>query len=179
MQVASISNNSFGTLTYNPKARKVIMGLIRKDMLSNNRSIIEHINWNYGANQVNRLEILENRTQNTMKKLIERLVPKGNRIVTDNAACYNFLNRFDSGYNHSIHTHGHGDFGEGLDSTSHIEQLWQHLKQLIKEVYKIIPMNNFVLFLHEAEWRRNYCKFESNKFLKFLHFKMLLNMFIQ
>ena len=98
-----------------------------------------------------------------MKRLIERLVPKGNRIVTDNAACYNFLNRFDSGYNHSIHTHGHGDFGEGLDSSSHIEQLWQYLKQLIKEVYKIIPMNNFVLFLREAEWRRNYSKFDSNK----------------
>ena len=60
MQVASISNNSFGTLTYNPKARKVIGALIRKDILSNNRSIIEHINWNYGANQVNRLELLEN-----------------------------------------------------------------------------------------------------------------------
>jgi len=54
-----------------------------------------------------------------------------------------------------------GDFGEGLDSTSHIEQLWQHLKQNIKEIYKLIPMKNFILFLREAEWRRNYSKFHS------------------
>ena len=64
-----------------------------------------------------------------MKKIIERLIPKGNKIITDNANCYNFLNTFNSGYIHSIHTHAHGDFGEGFDSTSNIEQLWQHLKQ--------------------------------------------------
>ena len=32
-----------------------------------------------------RLELLENRSQNTMKKIIERLIPKGNKIITDNA----------------------------------------------------------------------------------------------
>ena len=98
-----------------------------------------------------------------MKKIIERLVPKGNRIVTDNAICYNFLTNVDSGYNHLIHTHGHGDFEDGIDSTSHIEQLWKHLKQLITEIYNIIPRNNFVLFLGEAEWRRNFSKFDAKK----------------
>lgn len=83
--------------------------------------------------------------------------------MTDNAACYNFLNNIDGGYKHSINTHGHGDFGEGLDSTSHIEQLWNHLKYLIKEIYNVIPSNNFVLFLREVEWRRNYSKFDANK----------------
>lgn len=32
-----------------------------------------------------RLEILEDRIQHTMKKIIEMLVPRGNKIVTDNA----------------------------------------------------------------------------------------------
>ena len=53
-----------------------------------------------------------------MKKIIERLIPKGNKIITYNANCYNFLNTFNSVYAHSIHTHVHGDFGEGLDSTA-------------------------------------------------------------
>ena len=57
-----------------------------------------------------RLEILEDRIQNTMKKIIERLVPSRNRIVTDQANCYNFLNMINSGYSHSIHSHAHGDF---------------------------------------------------------------------
>ena len=86
-----------------------------------------------------------------MKKLIERLVQKGNRIVTDNASCYNFLNHFGRGYNHSIYTHGHGDFGEGSDSTSHFEQLCKKLKQLIKEVYKaslIFVKNLLISFDH-------------------------------
>ena len=98
-----------------------------------------------------------------MKKIIERLVPKGNRIVTDNAICYNFLTNVDSGYNQLIHTHGHGDFEDGIDSTSHIEQLWKHLKQLITEIYNVLLRNNFVLFLLEAECRRNYSKFDAKK----------------
>ena len=60
---------------------------------------------------------------------------------------------------------------EGLDSTSHIEQLWHHLKQLIKEIYSLIPKKNFILFLREAEWRRNYSKFESNKFTELESFE--------
>ena len=32
-----------------------------------------------------RLELLENRSQNTMKKIIKKLIPKGNKIITDNA----------------------------------------------------------------------------------------------
>lgn len=57
------------------------------------------------------------------------------------------------------------------NSTSHIEQLWQHLKQLIKEIYNIIPKNNFASFLREVEWRRNYSKFESNKFAELESFE--------
>ena len=45
--------------------------------------------WIYGLinnqNRKIRLEILEDRIQHTMKKIIEMLVPRGNKIVTDNA----------------------------------------------------------------------------------------------
>ena len=50
------------------------------------------------SSRIIRLEILENRAQSHIKKIIERLVPKGNRIVTDNAACYIFLSNIDSEY---------------------------------------------------------------------------------
>ena len=53
-----------------------------------------------------------------------------------------------------------GDFGENIDSTSHIEQLWHNLKFYIKKIYYLIQSNNFLLFLREAEWRRNQKKFD-------------------
>ena len=40
-----------------------------------------------------------------------------------------------------------------LNSSSHIESLWNSLKLLIKSTYKIIPQKNFLLFLKEAEWK--------------------------
>ena len=70
-----------------------------------------------------RLEIVDNRTSQIIKPIIKRLVPKGNTITTDAANCYNFLNQNESRYIHHVHNHGHGNFGAGLDSTSHIEQL--------------------------------------------------------
>ena len=60
-----------------------------------------------------------------------------------------------------MHNHGHGDFGYSLDSTSHIEQLWNHIEHLIKSIYNIIPNTNFALFLKEAEFRRNHKKFSN------------------
>ena len=94
---------------------------------------------------------------------VNTYVPKGNIIITDGALCYSWLDNVDSGYTHHVHNHGHGDFGEALDSTSHVEQLWNNLKSIIKKIYFFIPNNNFVLYLRESEWRRNQKKFDSNK----------------
>ena len=54
-----------------------------------------------------------------------------------------------------MHTHDHDDFGCGTDSTSHIEQLWADLKSIIKNIYRTISIENFVLFLRESEFRWN------------------------
>ena len=88
-----------------------------------------------------------------MKKIIQTLVPTGNIIITDAALCYNWLNDINSGYTHHVHNQGHGEFVAGLDFTSHIEQLWHHLKSLIKNIYSFIPCINLGLFLREAEWQ--------------------------
>ena len=113
-----------------------------------------------------RLEIVDNRTTETMKNIINRYIPRGNIIVTDDFSSYRWLDDPSSGYVHSVHNHGHGNFGSGLDSTSHIEALWSNLKSLIKTVYTVIPKENFSLFLREAEFRRNFKKFNNNNIMK-------------
>ena len=49
-----------------------------------------------------------------------------------------------------MHNHGHGQ-----DNTSNIKQLWAHLKSIFKNLYYSIPHKHFILFLLEAEFRRN------------------------
>ena len=73
------------------------------------------------------------------------------------------MDNADNGYIHHLHNYRHGDFGEALGSTSHIEQLWNNLKSIIKKIFFYIPNNNFVLYLRECEWRRNQKKFANNK----------------
>lgn len=55
-----------------------------------------------------------------------------------------------------------------MDSTSHIEQLWHNIKSIIKSIYYIIPVKNFILFLREIEWRRNQNKFENKSIIQSL-----------
>jgi hypothetical protein len=52
-----------------------------------------------------------------------------------------------------VHSHGEGDFGFGLSSTSHVEALWNQLKYKIKKLYSSIPSINYLYFLRKAEWR--------------------------
>ena len=53
-----------------------------------------------------------------------------------------------------MHVYGGGDFGFGINSTSHIESILSQLKSILKNIYYIIPHNNFNLLLREAEWRQ-------------------------
>ena len=47
------------------------------------------------------------------------------------------------------------------------EQLWIHIKHLIKSIYNIIPNKHFALFLKEAKFRRNHKKFSNKNILDF------------
>ena len=66
--------------------------------------------------------------------------------------------------------HGpNGNFGFGNHSTSPIESVWSTLQSYIKGIYNIIPANNFILFLREAELRyifRNKTTLEIEKEIK-------------
>ena len=132
-----------------------ITELNKHDNISVDESLFVHINnrqiWVVGLinnySREIRLEIVENRSAETMKKIITTLIPKGNRIITDAAACYNWLNDPDSGYEHSVHNHGHGNFSKGMDSTSHIEQLWRNIKQNI--TFYLQSLRNKFLFVYQ------------------------------
>ena len=71
-----------------------------------------------------RLEISPIIDVETLKSIIITHINIGNVIISDNWAGYHWLNNPINGYIHHVHSHGHGDFGIGTDSTSHIEQLW-------------------------------------------------------
>ena len=64
----------------------------------------------------------------------------------------------DENYTHRVRKRAKGDFGNGLESMSHIESIWGNLKSIIKNIYYSIPSNNFILFLREAEFRRSISK---------------------
>lgn len=70
-----------------------------------------------------RLEIVENRNTNSIKNIITKYIPKGNIIITDGILCYQWLTDPSNSYVQSVYNSGQGDFGYGLDSTSHIESL--------------------------------------------------------
>ena len=110
-----------------------------------------------------RVEITFNRNESTIKKIINAHIKTGNHIISDAWAAYNWLDNPFSGYIHSKHNHGHSDFGLGLESTSHFEGLWVQLKNNIRNIYYVIPEDNFLLFLRESEFRRNINNFDSNK----------------
>ena len=77
-----------------------------------------------------RLEVSFERTERILKKIIKAHVKTGNYIVSDGWSGYSWIGLPFSGYIPSVHNLGHGDFGRGLDSTSHIEGIWSFLKKL-------------------------------------------------
>ena len=124
-------------------------------------TLISHVNntqlWIIGAidtvNKDVRLILSFSRDEDTMKKFVETYIENGNTIITDAWRSYNFLDNEESEIHHIVHNHGHGDFGHGQNSTSHIEQYWSQLKANIHQMYNIVPKSNINLYIRESEFR--------------------------
>ena len=82
------------------------------------------------------------RDANTLEKFISKFVQQGNTITSDGWAGYQFLDAQNSGYTHIIQNHSVGSFGCGLESTSHIDAIWNVLKSKVKTIYHVIPYKN-------------------------------------
>ena len=65
---------------------------------------------------------------------------------------YSFIDSME-GYTREVHIHSTHDFCFGINSTSHIENLWSQLKATIKNIYYIIPHINLFGYLRETEWK--------------------------
>ena len=75
-------------------------------------------------NNAIRLAIIQNRTEATLKLIIEKHFGIGNTVYMDSWPGINFLHQENSGYSHNFINHGNGIFG----LTSRIEGLWSELK---------------------------------------------------
>ena len=128
-----------------------------------------HVNnnhiWVIGAIETDsrklRLDIIPERNSNNIKTFILNHIEAGTKIITDGWQGYSFLDAYDSVWEHETHTHGAGDFGFGICSTSHMEHTWAQLKNIIKSIYNVIPNKNFVLYLRESEFRLKISKFND------------------
>ena len=67
-----------------------------------------------------KIVVSKKRDAETMKNLIYSFIPEGNIIVTDAWSSYDFLDNPDSIYIRYRQVHRLRDWGEGLESTSHI-----------------------------------------------------------
>jgi len=70
-----------------------------------------------------RIDFEETRDTDSIKAFISKHVKIGKNICTDGWTGYNYLDQFNSGYNRFRHNLGGGDFGFGVESTSHIESI--------------------------------------------------------
>ena len=101
-----------------------------------------------------RIDLYRTRNENDIKNFINNHIKINNNIITDGWPSYNYLDLPNSGYTHERFIHGpNGNFGFGQHSTSQIEGVWSTLKSYIKMIYDIIPDDNFILYLREAEFR--------------------------
>ena len=66
---------------------------------------------------------------------------------------YLWLDNINSGFIHLTHIHARNAFGEGIQSTSHVESLWSQIKNEIKCIYKMVPPTNLLYLIKEAEWK--------------------------
>ena len=100
------------------------------------------------ATKAVRIDIIPSRTSQNIEIFVRNHILPGTHIAHDGWAGYSFLDDDDvSVWTHETHTHAVGDFGYGLNSTSHIEQFWGQLKAIIKKVYYIIPKKDFIYYI--------------------------------
>lgn len=101
-----------------------------------------------------RLQATTTRNSINLKKFIISYIDSGNTIITEGWQGYAFLQNNNS-YVWEMHNHGAGDFGIGINSTSHIESLWHEIKSKFKNTYLTIPSIHFLYFLREIEFKIN------------------------
>ena len=156
----------------------------KNEFYSADESLITHHNnkqiWLLGVinNTTKNFRIIGsfNRDASTLSRFIKKFVRTGNQIVTDSWGGYNWIDSAESGYQHIKYNHGLGLFGSGLQSTSHMEAVWNIIKSKIKNTYYHIPGNKIFRYVRETEYKYNINnKNFDDKLLDFLEVYALIN----
>ena len=63
------------------------------------------------------------RDSNILEKFIRKKIPTGNNIVRDEFSGYEWIENINSEYIRYSYIHGRNDFGQEIQSTSHIESI--------------------------------------------------------
>ena len=131
--------------------------------------------WIIGLININtkkwRLEIVTDKSLNTLKLIITNHVDSENSIYTDIWRGYTFSGHINSRYQHYTSNHSIRKFG----LTLRIEGIWSALKNDMNKIYQTIQGNNFVYFLSEAEYRWNIKDLNNtNKIQNFANFLFTL-----
>ena len=99
------------------------------------------------------MDYLPERNGHNLKIFVNNHILPGTNLTHDGWQGYNFLDEEDSVWTHECHNHGHGDFGFGSHSTSHIEAYWSQLKNCLRKLYPIFPTKGFIYYIREGEFR--------------------------
>lgn len=130
-----------------PDKKKIVLGIIERD----GRVILKYI---------------PNATEQNMVPFIEKHVPEGSRVISDEFVSYNKLGgRFvHNTINHSLKIYVSGDI-----HTNTIENFWSVLKRGLYGIYHSVSEKHLDRYLHEFSSRFNERKItEQARFEKFL-----------
>lgn len=107
----------------------------------------------YATSKALRMDIIPERNATNLEIFVKNHIEPGSNINHEGWMGYSFLDNDNSVWTHKTHMHGTGQFGYGLHSSSHIEQIWGQIKQIIKKIYTIFPKVGYIYYIREAEFR--------------------------
>ena len=91
----------------------------------------------YATSKALRMDIIPERNATNLEIFVKNHIEPGSNINHEGWMGYSFLDNDNSVWTHETHMHGTGQFGYGLHSASHIEQIWGQIKQIIRKIYTI------------------------------------------
>lgn len=111
-------------------------------------------------------KIVPDASRKSLLPEIERLVPKGTRISSDEWLPYRILGAL--GYDHQMVSHGKGEYVDGDTHVNAIEGFWAMLKRSIRGTHIHVSQKHLSKYLGEFEYRYNLRKRPDQMFPRLL-----------
>lgn len=106
--------------------------------------------------------VVSDTTINTVHPIVEKSIPEGSEIFTDEWKAYNKLHLK---YDHARVNHSAKQYVNGMAHTNGIENFWSHLKRGIDGIYHWVSTGHLQSYVNEFSLRYNTRKFTTqNRF---------------